>query len=41
LDAFGKDVKDRSPEELDKAFRAIIDLSDKSIAAIAEYINKL
>ena len=41
LDAFGKDVKDRSPEELDKAFRAIIDLSDKSIAAITDYINKL
>jgi hypothetical protein len=41
LDAFGKDVKDRSPEELDKAFRAIIDLSEKSIAAIADYINKL
>ncbi len=41
LDAFEKDIKDKSPEELDKAFIAIIDLSDKSIASIADYIDRL
>jgi hypothetical protein len=41
LEAFEKDLKDISPEELENMFRASLKLSDKSVAAIAGYVNKL
>ena len=41
LGSFEKNAKDASPEELEKMFRATFEFSDKSVAAIADYINKL
>jgi hypothetical protein len=40
-EAFGKDVKGKSLDELEKMFSASIKLSDKSKKAIANYIDKL
>ena len=41
LEAFEQDVKDKSLEELENMFKMSIKLSEKSIEAITDYVNKL